>query len=107
MAMNDRTGAIAACLIAIFAAANAPAAEPDTTLNEVIVTATRVREPADKALEPVIVIDRAALENSLAVDVGDLLRFHSGLDISRTGAPRHPPSPFLPPPHSHQYNLNV
>ena len=95
MAMNDRAGAIAACLILIVAAASAQAADSDTALNEVIVTATRVREPADKALEPVIVIDRAALENSLAVDIGDLLRFHAGLDIGRSGGPGQPLSLFI------------
>ncbi len=95
MAMNDRTGARAACLILVVAAASAQAADPDTALNEVIVTATRVREPADKALEPVIVIDRATLENSLAVDVGDLLRYHAGLDIGRSGGPGQPLSLFI------------
>jgi vitamin B12 transporter len=95
MAIDMRTGAVASCLIIIFAAARAQAADPDTALNEIIVTATRVREPADKALEPVVVIDRAALEDSLAVDIGDLLRFHAGLDIGRSGGPGQPLSLFI------------
>jgi len=68
---------------------------PDASLNEIVVTATRVPEPADRALEPVLYIDRAALENSLAIDIGDVLRFHAGLDIARSGGPGQPLSLFI------------
>lgn len=71
------------------------AVDSDTSLNDIIVTATRVPEPAYKALEPVLVIDRAALEDSLAVDIGDTLRFHAGLDIGRSGGPGQPLSLFI------------
>jgi vitamin B12 transporter len=96
MAMNVRSGANAACVLLCITAARSLAADyPDASFNEVVVTATRVPEPVDQALEPIIVIDRAALENSLAVDVGDVLRFHAGLDIGRTGGPGQPLSLFI------------
>ena len=88
-----------AILIAIFAAPfTSPLVRADDTgaaLSEMIVTATRVPERADQALEPVIVIDRQALEDSLAIDVGDVLRFHAGIDIDRTGGPGQPLSVFI------------
>jgi len=59
------------------------------------VTATRNPEPRTQVLESVILIDRAQLEDSLAVDVGDLLRFHAGLDIGRSGGPGQPLSLFI------------
>jgi vitamin B12 transporter len=96
MALNVRSGAIATCVLLCITAAPSLAADYlDASLNDIIVTATRVPEPADKALEPVIVIDRATLENSLAVDIGDVLRFHAGLDIDRTGGPGQPLSLFI------------
>jgi len=70
-------------------------ADPDTAVSEIIVTATRVPERADQSLEPVVVIDRAALEDSLALDIGDVLRFHAGIDIDRTGGPGQPLSLFI------------
>ncbi len=94
MTTPSRMGALARCLVLCFISMRALAV-PDASLDEVIVTATRVEEPADKALEPVVVIDRAALEDSLAVDVGDLLRFHAGLDIGRSGGPGQPLSLFI------------
>jgi len=98
MIMDIRVGAFAACVVVFLcvAAARAEApADPDAALNEIIVTATRVPERADKSLEPVLVIDRQALEDSLAVDIGDLLRFHAGIDIDRTGGPGQPLSLFI------------
>ena len=88
-----------AILIAIMTPViNSPAARADdsgTSLGEMVVTATRVAQPADQALEPLIVIDRAALEDSLAIDVGDVLRYHAGIDIGRTGGPGQPLSVFI------------
>jgi len=67
----------------------------DSFLDEVVVTATRSAQPASQALEPVVLIDRIALENSLATDIGDVLRFHAGLDIGRSGGPGQPLSLFI------------
>ncbi len=58
-------------------------------------TATRVAQPASLALEPVLIVDRAELEDSVAVDVGDVLRYHAGLDIGRSGGPGQPLSLFI------------
>jgi vitamin B12 transporter len=95
MSMTRRTGALSACVLFSLVAVAAPAEDSGASLSEIIVTATRVPEPADQALEPVLVIDRAALEDSLAIDIGDLLRFHAGLDIDRTGGPGQPLSLFI------------
>jgi len=38
-------------------------------LNEVVITATRVPEPMDTALESIFIIDRTELADSLAIDV--------------------------------------
>jgi vitamin B12 transporter len=67
----------------------------DSLLDEVVVTATRSAQPASQALEPVVLIDRMALEDSLATDIGELLRFHAGLDIGRSGGPGQPLSLFI------------
>ena len=67
----------------------------DSLLDEVVVTATRSAQPASQALEPVVLIDRTALEDSLATDVGDVLRLHAGLDIGRSGGPGQPLSLFI------------
>ena len=64
-------------------------------LSEIVITGTRVAQPASRALEPIVLIDRAALENSLASDVGDVLRFHAGLDFGRSGGPGQPLSLFI------------
>jgi vitamin B12 transporter len=95
MSMTRRTGALSACVLFSLAAVGAPTEDSGASLSEVIVTATRVPEPAGQALEPVLVIDRVDLEDSLAIDVGDLLRFHAGLDIDRTGGPGQPLSLFI------------
>jgi vitamin B12 transporter len=74
----------------------APAApQANDPLNEIVVTATRVPEPVDTALEPIFIIDRAELADSLAVDVGDVLRYQPGLDIARVGGPGQPESLFI------------
>jgi vitamin B12 transporter len=61
----------------------------------IIVSATRTAQIADETLAPVIVITRAEIERSQAIDVADLLRFHAGLDIGRNGGPGQPASLFL------------
>jgi len=68
------------------------------TGNHVVVTATRVPTPIDEVLAPVIVIDRAAIERSVAGDATDLLRFHAGLDLAAMAAPdrRRPSSSAAP-----------
>ena len=99
MTTDSRAGALAAaaalCLAFPAGAEVSAGASGEDPLSEVIVTATRVAQRADRALEPVLVIDRDSLENSLATDVGDVLRFHAGLDIGRTGGAGQPVSLFI------------
>ncbi|MEJ2553674.1 MAG: TonB-dependent receptor [Gammaproteobacteria bacterium] len=61
----------------------------------IIVTATRTAQIADESLAPVIVIDRAQIVRSQAVDIAGLLREHAGLDIGRNGGPGQPTSLFI------------
>jgi vitamin B12 transporter len=63
--------------------------------SEVIVTATRVPTPIEEVLAPVVVIDRDTIERSAALDAADLLRFHAGLELGRTGGPGQPTSLFI------------
>jgi vitamin B12 transporter len=55
------------------------------TLEPIVVTASRTAQTIDAALAPVIVITRDEIEQSLSADIAELLRFHAGLDIARTG----------------------
>lgn len=64
-------------------------------LGELVVTATRTPIAAEDALVPVTVIARDEIERSLATDVAELLRFHAGLDIGRTGGPGQQTSVFI------------
>jgi vitamin B12 transporter len=79
-----------------------PAPAANDPLNEIVITATRLPEAIDTALEPIIVIDRAELADSLAIDVGDLLRLQPGLDIDRVGGPGQPESLFIRGANSNQ-----
>ena len=84
------------CLLAslVLAAIN-PVSADDKTLNPVVVTATRTAQTVDDSLSPVIVITRDEIERNQAVDVAELLRFHAGLDIARTGGTGAQTSLFL------------
>lgn len=76
-------GALAAlflCPTVALCAAVGP--EPD-----IIVTATRSAIPLEDAIVPVTVITRQDIEQSLAADLAELLRFEAGLDIGRHGGP--------------------
>ncbi len=91
--------AVCACTAVLYVhvrIAEAQVAPPtDDPLHEIVVTATRSSQPASQVLEAIVVIDRQALEESLATDVGDVLRFHAGLDIGRSGGPGQPLSLFI------------
>jgi len=84
-------------LLLVGAACAAPATALDTFAagNHVVVTATRTPTPIEEVLAPVIVIDRAAIERSVATDVTELLRFHAGLDLGRNGGPGQTTSVFI------------
>lgn len=99
MATKNCQGALALCALLSITAARAQTAPAvawsDDLLGEIVVTATRVAQQANQVLEPIIIIDRKALEDSLATDVGDVLRFHAGLDIGRSGGPGQPLALFI------------
>ena len=90
---------LGATLVALAASASAsatttidPAPRPDAS---VVVTASREAEPQFEALVPVVVIDRDAIERSLADDVAELLRFEAGIDVARSGGPGQQTSIFM------------
>ncbi|HWM27571.1 MAG TPA: TonB-dependent receptor [Woeseiaceae bacterium] len=85
-------GAIAAFLILISLATRAEQPEPD---DDIIVTATRSAIPLSDAIVPVTVITRQDIEQSLASDLAELLRFEAGLDIARNGGPGQSTSVFM------------
>ena len=91
----DRSVRPAGALALALAASLATAAESTAPVPTVVVTATRVPMPLDEVLAPVIVIDRATIERSAANDAADLLRFHAGLEVARTGGPGQPTSVFI------------
>jgi vitamin B12 transporter len=84
--------ALGAGVMPAHAETTAASIAPDRT---VVVTATRETQSVDDVLAPVIVIDRDAIERSLATDVADLLRFHAGLDVARNGGPGQATSLFI------------
>ncbi len=61
----------------------------------IIVTATRTEIPVNDAIVPVTVISRQQIEQSLATDLAELLRFEAGIDIGRNGGPGQATSIFL------------
>lgn len=80
-------------------------AEPATTsmlMPVVTVTATRTPKLADETLASVIVIDREALESSSGMDLGEVIRFHSGIDIVRAGGAGQQTSIFMRGANSNQ-----
>jgi vitamin B12 transporter len=64
-------------------------------LDDVVVTATRRAISADTALPSVTIIGRAEIERSHALDVADLLRYHTGVEIARNGGPGQVTSVFI------------
>lgn len=65
----------------------AMAVAQETSLEETLVTATRTPLAYGEVDAPFFVIDRDAIERSLAPDVAELLRLHAGMEIARTGGP--------------------
>lgn len=84
-------------LIAIFAidmSATAIAADTEGQ-DTIVVTATRGEISVEDSTVPVVVIDREQIEQSLATDLSELLRFEAGIDIGRNGGPGQATSVFL------------
>jgi vitamin B12 transporter len=73
--------AVHAAVVVPFAAS----AQVAPTQPEVVVTATRVAEPATDTLASVTVITREEIERTQAPDLLELLRLRAGVDVNRTG----------------------
>lgn len=80
---------------AVLALSISPVVAQDNAPPAIIVTATRSPESLDEVLAPVIVITREDLDRSLASDVGEVLRFHAGVDVVRSGGPGQSTSVFI------------
>jgi vitamin B12 transporter len=86
-------GALSALLFSVATpASGAGQPEPD---DNIVVTATRSAIPLAEAIVPVTVITRQDIEQSMASDLAELLRFEAGMDIGRHGGPGQSTSVFL------------
>jgi vitamin B12 transporter len=91
--MTTRFHRSAALVVALLLAQ--PTLADPVQLDDVLVTATRRAISAATALQPVTIIDRAAIERSHAFDVADLLRYYAGIEIARNGGPGQVTSAFI------------
>ncbi len=65
------------------------------SLETIVVTATGYPTAIDDALASMEVITAEEIQRSAAADIGDLLKFHSGLEIGRNGGPGQATSLFI------------
>ncbi|MEW6419512.1 MAG: TonB-dependent receptor [Nitrospirota bacterium] len=63
------------------------AEEKTTTLEEIVVTATRIEEPVEEVASSVTVITKKDIESKKARTVPEVLKSVQGLDISQSGGP--------------------
>src|SRR5258706_9167602 len=84
-----------AAFAAYSVATTALAAGSPDELGTVVVTATRTATPIDELAVPVMVITRAQIERSLALDTAELLSARAGLEVARNGGPGQPASLFI------------
>lgn len=77
-------------------AAGPALSDTDTTqLDPVVVTATRSELELDRLPATAIVINRDTVERFAGGDLGDLLRYHAGLDVAQNGGPGAATSLFI------------
>lgn len=74
-------------LLAALLCALSPLAQAatETSLDEVVVTATRIEQPLNKTLSSTSVITQEDIKNSQATDVPTILRTIAGVEISQSG----------------------
>jgi len=102
--MNTTTrtaAAVCAAGICVNVWANEPS-QPANPEDVMVVTATRAPVPANRVIAPMDIVDRGAIERSMAVELGELLRFQTGLDVVRTGGPGQQTSVFTRGTNSNQ-----
>jgi vitamin B12 transporter len=54
-------------------------------MDEIVITPTRYSQSINEVVTSVIVINKETIERTPSADVADLLRWHAGLEIGRTG----------------------
>ena len=86
---------ITICAGLCFACGSLVADEAPLELNPLITTAARMPQTLAEATVPMLIISRAEIERSQASDLGELLRFHAGIDIGRNGGPGQNTGMFL------------
>jgi vitamin B12 transporter len=89
---------LAATGVAVLLSTNTTFAAADTApanLSEVVITATRTRQPLTQLAVPVIVITRDTIDNALAGDAADLIAALPGVEVARTGGPGQPATIFM------------
>lgn len=77
------------------ALSSATYAETELSLDEVVVTATRIEQPLKQTLSSTTVISQEEIKNSQASDVPTILRNVAGVEISQNGGYGKPASIFL------------
>ncbi len=77
--------ALPLCAIAPAALAQSGTADDATTLDTLVVTATRSPTPIEQVLLPLEVIDRDTIRNSQALSLNDLLRDRAGIQLVNQG----------------------
>ena len=82
-------------ILLAFTLSLAAAAQEIQPKDIIIVTATRTEISVNDAIVPVTVITREQIEQSLASDLAELVRFEAGIDIGRNGGPGQATSVFL------------
>ena len=82
-------------ILLAFTLSLAAAAQEIRPKDTIIVSATRTEISVSDAIVPVTVITREQIEQSLATDLAELLRFEAGIDIGRNGGPGQATSIFL------------
>ena len=93
--MFQHSTAIAVFSLCSLVAVPAGTAQPQDELSEVVLTATRNETPLLRLTMPVLVIERAEIEQSQAQDVAELLDHRAGIEIARNGGPGQPASIFM------------
>ena len=93
--MSGMRLAAAAALVLAGAPLPAAADAASADITEVVITATRTRQPLTQLAVPVIVITRATIEAALASDAADLVAALPGIEIARTGGPGQPATIFM------------
>lgn len=93
--MHTRLLALAAATAVVSFSLSVSADDESTTLERVVVSATRSEMPVDRLPATAIVIDRTTLDRYTGASLAELLRFHAGLDIARNGGPGAATSLFI------------